>query len=123
MIWKDVYTTLHGYSGVSNLVGTRIYPTIVNQDPTYPCITHFRVSESGQIAIGGAVGLINPTWQVDAWATTYSDADALMTQIKAAMAAATLFKSVFVNQIDNIDRYEGDLGIHHILAEFSLWAS
>jgi len=118
-VWQDVYTTLHSYSGVSNLVSARIYPSIVNQDPTYPAISHSQVSEANITALSGASDCVNPTWQIDAWDTTYSGAKALMAQIRSAMDSATLFKSVLVNEID---LFEPDLTIYHIMAEFSIWA-
>lgn len=119
MIWQDVYTTLHNYSGVSSLVSNRIYPSIVNQDPTYPCISHLQVSEVGITELSGASDLINPNWQIDAWDTSYSGAKALMAQIRSAMDAATLFKSILITEIDI---YEQELNIHRVMAEFSLWA-
>ena len=118
MIWQDVYTTLHGYSGVVNLVATRIYPSIVNQDPTYPCISHNRSSENPIVTLDGAGDQLNPIWQIDAWDTTYSGAATLMEQIRAAMDASILFKAVLVNVID---LYEPDVNIHRVMAEFSLW--
>lgn len=119
MIWQDVYTTLHGYSGVSALVSTRIYPGIMPQNPTYPAITVNQISMREHPSIDGRSDLRNPMIQIDAWDKTFSSAKTIMAQIQLAIDGSSLFKSIVINEYDG---YEYDLLLYRSTVEFSIWA-
>ena len=67
-------------NGVSAIVGSRIYPAILPQTPTYPAITYQRVSSTGQ---NGTSDRKESRWQVNCWGATYSEAVSLAAAVKA----------------------------------------
>lgn len=98
---------LTGYSGVSALVGTRIYPLELPQKPTYPAIRYQRISNTDT---NGNTALRETRWQIDCWGQTYAAATALAAQVKAAFEGFTdtnqtpgIKQSYVVNEGDDYD--------------------
>jgi hypothetical protein len=62
---------------VSSLIGSRLYPLTLPQEPTFPAVTYLRVSRPHQhIMEGGEV--VWPMLQFDCYASTYLDAETLV---------------------------------------------
>lgn len=72
---------LEAYSGLSALVGTRIYPRILPNNPTYPALTYARISNS----TATTNGLRETRFQINCWGATEASADAVAGQVKAAL--------------------------------------
>jgi len=70
----SIETAFYSYTStkpsISALVGTRIYPLLAPDTPTYPHITYTVFGEGHHHAFNGAVGLVDLTMQVDVWAET-----------------------------------------------------
>lgn len=77
---------------VAGLVGTRMYPVILPQDPPMPAITFQIISGASVISNDGPAGLESPTFQIDCWAATYSQMDALFHAVRKRINGA---KGVF----------------------------
>lgn len=81
-VGEQIFSRLISFSGVATLVGNRVYPIILPQDPTLPAITYQIISQS---PTGGNIHIHNMRLQVDCWATSYAGADALAAQVVAAL--------------------------------------
>lgn len=96
-----VKARLTGYSGTSAIVGTRVYPLRLPQNPTYEAITYQRISNGPQ---NGSTEIRESRWQINCWAQTYAEAHTLAGQVKAAFENWTddNIKMAYVaNEIDD----------------------
>lgn len=73
---------LSGNSGVTNLVSTRIYPLKLPQNPTYEAISYQRISNT---PTNGNTDLRESRWQINCWADTYAESQALALAVKTAL--------------------------------------
>ena len=86
MIGSALRQRLLDVTGVTDLVGIRIYPMKLPQEPTFPAIVYQRISGDHEHAHGTrASGLAMPRYQFDAYADTYTGADNLGEQIRLAL--------------------------------------
>lgn len=111
----EVYAVLSGAAAVTAIVGSGIYLARMEQGAALPALVFQRISTTPSSTLSG----INPTTrarlQVDAWAETFAEADALAA---AARAALLLSKSIWLDQ-----RYlfENDTRVHRVSMDFSVW--
>lgn len=125
MAIKDaLFTQLSGYAGLSALVGSRIYPMKLPQNPTLPAVSYFTVFTEREYGHGGAMGQATPLIQIDAWADDYDEAKSVATQVRLAMnrfigtvASVVVHASTCVSERD---LYEDDTGNHHVALEFEV---
>lgn len=114
-------------SAVSALIGTRLYPQKLPQDPTYPAATYQRIDGPRLYDHGGATGLAEGRFQFDVWATTYSSAKAVAAAVRAALSGYSGttggVEIAFIRCLSESDRYEpqeGDTGDRGVSMDF--WA-
>jgi hypothetical protein len=62
--------------------GERIYPTVLKQGQQEPSIVYNRVSNVGDYTTRAPSGLTRPRFQIDAWAKTPDQAEALADLVK-----------------------------------------
>ena len=74
-------------SGVSAIVGTRVFPLSLPQGSAKPAITVQRVSGAPLYADDGEVGLEAARMQIDCWAETYSGAKLLSRAARDCLSA------------------------------------
>lgn len=115
---KRIYAVLTGYTGVSALVGTRVYPLVLPQKCTFPAISYLRVSGGQQMNLSGYSRLEAPRIQVDAWAESYGQAKDLAAAIRAALLSATDFK---VSDISDRDLFEDSSALFRVSTDFTVW--
>lgn len=72
-------------SGVSALVGTRIYPLKLPQDDGLPAIRFQRISGERVRTLDGPTGLVRPRIQIDAYGKTYAEAKAVAEAVEALL--------------------------------------
>ena len=119
---QALQTRLTGFSGLSALVGTRIYPLILPQPPTLPAVTYQRISASRWSSIPGDDGVAEPRMQVDAWALTYGAAKLAAAQVRLALerwsddASSPVVLDVFLETDQDI--YEPDTDIYRVSADY-----
>lgn len=126
VIEEALYTRLSTFAGLSALVGTRVYPAMAPQQPTFPLCTFQRISSMRVHAMGADVGLANPVVQVTAWGRTYTESANVAGQVRAALQdyAATVggveIQRIFIdNETDlGFDREGGAWGR---AIDFSVW--
>lgn len=81
---EALYTRLSGVAGLTALVSTRIYPEVLPENVTFPCIRHEGVSLVPNVAHDGDTGLDIVREQFDVYAATDLAADAIVAQLRAA---------------------------------------
>lgn len=107
-----LYSQLVGTSGVTALVGTRVYPVTLPQTPVLPAISYQRVSNTEQ---NGTSTLRTTRYQVDCWAVSYSAVQGLAAAVKTALEEWTSGSSVKMTEVINeIDDYEPDSGLYRV---------
>jgi len=114
-IESDLVAHLKNDSGVSALVGTRIYPLMAPQNVINPYITYQVVNDNSNQCMGGEVYQNDTRFQLDVWSTKYSEVKAIK---EAVLSALIGFKSS--NSISNMDDYEPDTKLYRQLIDFKL---
>jgi len=82
---KHLVTRLTGHAGLSALIGSRVYPAKLPQDVTYPACVYETVSRTEFPAMGVNADQTRKRITVTGFASNYSDAKDLETQIIAAL--------------------------------------
>lgn len=113
-----VYSALTNAAGIAALVATRVYPTLLPQNPTYPAISYQRISNTPQL---GSTDLRETRYQIDCWGRTYASAQALAVVVKATMEEyrdASQTPGIKMSQIVNeLDDYDPEVGIHRVIVD------
>jgi len=83
---QAVFTRLSTYSGLTALIGTRVYPSLAPQNPKTPYVTFQQIAGGVPTSVMGADNALTPTlFQIDAWGTSYLVAHQVATQAQAAL--------------------------------------
>lgn len=115
---EKIVATLKTNLAVSALVGTRIFPVVMEEKGAWPRISYQRISGGFISSLSGYCGLEHPRIQVDCWARSYSVAKELAVKVRAAMAGAASFQS---RMISDQDFYEPDVNIYRVSLDFYCW--
>ena len=121
-IQSAVAATLSAYSGLSALVGTRIYPVVAASLLPYPYCVYVVVHSSPQNSLSGWSGGDNVRLQVSTWAKSYATAYAVSDQVRAAMAQANAaYRNLCIGVLDG--PVDSGLDLYHVITEFSIWST
>ena len=82
---EAIYSRLSGYAGLTALVGTRVYPVVLPEAVTFPCVRHLQVSLVPTVAHDGDQSVDVVREQFDIYAATDLAADAILAQLRAAL--------------------------------------
>jgi hypothetical protein len=124
---QDVYARLTGHAGLATLVGDRIYPEHLPQNPTCPAVTYFQVGGPRDHSLAGSSGLAVTRWQVDVWAPTYIEAKAVAEEVRLALDSyrTTTMRVFLDNEVDlpepTQDTSASLLNVRHVALEFEVW--
>lgn len=109
-VLKAIKTRLNAYTALTDLVSNRIYHKILPQNPVYPAVTYYVVSNTYDWAMGSDTGLQHARVQVSAFGADDSVAADAATQVKAALkrwtgtAAGVTVQAIFMeNEFDFYD--------------------
>lgn len=120
-IHSEIYSRLSGYSGLTALVSTRIYPNLAPQNVTYPYVTFRQVSAVRESGFGADIDIIRTRIQLDAFAETHLSSRNIAAQIIAALqrwSNPSGTPEVIDVQIDNdMDQFEIDPVLHHAIVD------
>lgn len=112
---------LFGNSGVTNLVGTRIYPLLLPQFPIYEAISYQRISNTEQ---NGSTALRETRYQINCWGETYAETQGLAAAVKVALEEYTdtdqtpgIKMSRIVNELDD---YDSDAKVYRTIIDVML---
>ena len=120
-VQSDIFTTLGNYANLSAFVAARIYPDVAPQDigAAVARVVWQEISDVPQNGLSGHNSLDNYRIQVTSWANSGTLSRRVDEQVRAAMAAASAFSSLCV---DNRSLgYEPDTKLHGIQSDFSIW--
>jgi hypothetical protein len=78
---------LVGNTGLTALVGTRIYPLRVPEGAALPALVYYKISGPSEHSKDGDMNLNHPRFQFTAWANKYGDAKAVGTAVTSALNA------------------------------------
>ena len=84
---SELYTQLSGYSALAAIVGSRIYPRQVRQPTKPPYLVLEKVSDIPYNSHQGYSHLRRIRQQVSVYASSDTEAEAVVAQVKAAMEA------------------------------------
>lgn len=102
-------------SGVTALIGTRLYPMVAPQNPTYPHAIYQRISSVRTGSLAGDSGLVDPRFQISAKAQSYAAARNTCIALRDAISGyqglmGALPVSASVAESEN-DLYYDDIGV------------
>jgi hypothetical protein len=128
MIHEALFSRLSGYAGLTALVGARIYPRLLPQNPTYPAVTYDRISAERQSAMGSDSGLVSGRWQVSSWGKTYTDARDIAEQVRKALqryrgtSSGTVIQDIFIESENDLppELVDGE-AVFQIASDFIVW--
>jgi hypothetical protein len=80
-----VFGLLSRAAGLAALVGDRIYPDVMPDNPAYPCVTYQKMGGSSARGAIGDPPLMRAEFQVSSWAKSRPSAAAIAGQVRAAM--------------------------------------
>ncbi len=117
MIVFDIYQHLSKDLEIQAMVGDRIYPVKLPQDPTYPAITYFQVSGSPIYTKQGKHGVVLRV-QISCWAKSYTAVKQLATKVILAMDG---YAKENFNQ-NEFDIYEDEAEVYQVPLDFNIFA-
>lgn len=123
---SDLRAFLLADGTVAGLAGTRIYPSVLPQAPTFPAITYSTISAVRQNTMDGPDGLPSKRIQIDSWASTFSQALALADAIRERLdghlgvMGATEVKGIFAAAERQL--YESEPKLHRVSSDYIIWA-
>lgn len=123
-IEENLFTYLNTVSGITNLVGTRIYPFRIAQGSTMPCLTYQRISTPRIIThdVSGKTGtLASPRFQFDAWGTTYAQVKSITEALRDALngKSSTGFQVALIE--DESPEYAPDEELWRSRSDYRIW--
>ena len=120
MLETKIFDQLTTSTRVTDYAGRRVYPVILPQSPTYPCISYQRIWGGQENLLSGYATLQNALIQIDCWATSYAAVKHLSTAVHYMMdvAGSTRFKAVLSG---DQDMYEDEVEIFRVSMDFQVW--
>lgn len=101
MIEDGLYAYLIAQTAIKNLIGKRLYPDKLPQDPVLPALVYNNVGGSPVNQHSGPATLESTRFQIDAFARTSRDARLLIDAVRLAL-----------------ESYRGSMGDHRVDAVF-----
>lgn len=86
MLEEALYAFLKGQGAVSALLGQRIYPVMLPQNPVMPALTYQIISRVPDYVLAGPSGLVAKRVQVNCWASREFSANGYITALNVAAA-------------------------------------
>ena len=124
-IAADIVAFLLADSTLGGLIGTRLYPLKLPQDPTMPAITYQWISGARVHSTDGASGLSSPRIQFDCWALTYLEAEAVFEALRKRLdgfqgtAGASRIQAAFFES--ERDLYDDEARLYRRSTDFFVW--
>lgn len=119
---SELYSRLSGFSGLSDLVSTRIYPVKMPQNTALPAVVFQRITGTRQAAFGADTGDVLSRVQVDVFATSYKDGvRAVADQVRQALerySSATISDIYIDNEFDD---WDPETDIYRVTMDFRVW--
>lgn len=105
---------------VAALVGTRVYPGILPQDPTYPAVVLNVINAMDPVTHDGDAGLVDGMLQVDCYAETYAGMAGLYDAVKAALNGYSVGNVQGIFLVRTRDLYDNDAPVYRRSADYNV---
>ena len=102
---------------VAAMVGTRVYPMMLPQAPTFPAIVYQRISTVPDMLVDGP-GFAPIRMQLSMWATTFDGARTLADAVVTALHGYHGGELRLSRLINLLDDYEPDTKLFRVIADF-----
>jgi hypothetical protein len=109
-------------STVTALVGDRIYPGILPQNPTFPALVLNVVSELDMVTHNGESGLSDGQVQVDSFAGTYLALNTLHRTVKTALNGYSVGNVQGIFLVRARDLYDNEAIVYRRTADYNVWS-
>ncbi len=108
-------------AGVLALASTRIYPTRLPQEPTFPALTYELIDGDPNNPVNGTQSLHWSRVRINAWGATYGDAYALAVAVQTALNGQQNSTLRDINGQGIRDNFEPAVDAHHHSQDFTIW--
>lgn len=130
MIEAGLFDHLSDDSGVTALVGTRIFPLVIPQRSAqtvlrHPCLVYSRLDVRRQQRFCETDGLVRSHFQLDCYAPTYAESASVAAATRAALIdfrgtmGTVRVRAVFLDSQN--DLVEPDPGLYRVVQRFIIW--
>lgn len=116
MIQEAIFSRLSGFAGLSALVALRIYYRLMPENPSYPALSYFKVSETRVPAMGVDAGVVHARFQFDVWDIDQDSVRDVTEQLRQALeryrgtfVVSSQTKQWFDSFIDDVQEPQADL--------------
>jgi len=107
---KVIHDRLNQFTGLTDLVGTRIYPLVMPDKPQYPAVTFHVIASSSEKGSTSDPAMMKCIVQVTAWDKTLLGARTVADQIRKALDR---YRNVTLNGVKVDDCiFEGDQDLY-----------
>lgn len=104
---------------LAGLVSGRVYPVVLADEPTYPCIRYAVVSTNFYNTLYGPSNLTDNRYRIDIFATSAMECGQIAASVLSIMRGNSFaFQNV---PLMNIDGYEPTVGIYRKTLDFQVW--
>lgn len=121
-IEEALFSKLTNESAITDLVGTRVYPLTLPQNPTYPAMTYQQISKVWGKTHQGAGDMGWPRFQFDCYGTSYSAAKGVANALRqtidgfsGTVATVDVCAIFFVNEVDD---FNDEVGVYRVAADY-----
>jgi len=127
MTLEYIRTYLLSDSGIAALLGTRVYPTILPQAPTFPAMTYQQITSQTLHTLDGPVALDRVLIQFDIYALTRLEVSAVGAALRAFFNGASGSTGSPGVQISGAflemerDFYESEPLLYRRVCDYSVW--
>lgn len=108
-------------TAASASVGTRIYPTILPEHPTYPALTYQRISNTGQ---DGTSNRKESRWQINCWSVSHFGSHTLAALVKAGLEEYHDMDQTpgiaWVRVVNELDDYDDEAEVFRVIVDVIL---
>jgi len=125
IIEEDLFSYLKSQSGLTNLVGNRIYPLVAPDDATLPYVVYQKISSVEGVSHSGNSHIAHSRFQFFCVASMYKEAKDIAIQLKLIFHGSTIsldnYKLYAGYKVNELDSYSDESGIFTILIDFMFW--
>jgi len=131
-VGQAIYNHLKASSDVTNIISTKIYPSVLPQGGSLPACTYSQISGVRIHAMGQDPGLTHPRYQISSWSTSYSQVHSLAEKVRQSLqdysgttGGGVNIQRIFFDQETELPEVDQDsrLVTYQIAQEYIIWYS
>lgn len=132
---EALYTQLTGDSDISNLIGTRVFPSVAPQNATTPYIIYNKTAETFDHAMRVDPNIASPRYNISSYSTSYSQSRTMAKMVEDNLRDFTgsmgpssepiSIQRVFMEfEMDMAHRdLENFEVMYHVIQDYQIWHS